>query len=151
MAHAAAPGLATPLEAIDKALVGAETPPLDEAEPEALVEAVGARVARQRIDEHRRHLRVGDGPQPGRRIAPVAALFARRVDDLHEAHRPAVHLGDELLAPVGRARELRFPAPVVVRVGGDDMRLLVPAAQQLEVGGGGRAQDYRRPTPLKNV
>ena len=57
--------------------------------------------------------------------APVAALLARRVDDLDEADRAPALFGDQLLAPVGFPGKLRLPAPVVAD-GGDDVGLPVP-------------------------
>ena len=62
-----------------------------------------------------------DRAQVRRHVAPVKRFLAPRVD--------------ELLAPVRVPRELHFPGPIVVRIRGDDMLLLVPAAQQLQVGG----------------
>jgi chemotaxis protein methyltransferase CheR len=72
----------------------------------------------------------------------------QRGSGLHKeiAIRPAVDFGDKLLAPVGCTPKLFFPAPVVVRVGGDDVGVLVPAAQELEVRRRGRAQDQEPAT-----
>src|SRR5688572_374887 len=119
-----------------------------------------ARVVRARVDEHRLDRRLGktalerelhdlravalaeisfasdpevDRALVWRDLSPIARLLARRVDDLHEADRPAVELGDELLAPVRRARELGLPAPVAVGLRGDEVRLAIPASQQLQV------------------
>src|SRR5690349_12560710 len=48
------------LEAVHGAVVVAKPPIFDEAEAQAFVEAVRARVALQRIDQHRLHLRIGE-------------------------------------------------------------------------------------------
>src|SRR5690606_4765369 len=137
-----------------QAVVQAEAARTDLPESEAAVEADGVVVGLQRVDQHGADGRVGEAAGEGLPhhlgavaaaqavgladpdvqraqvrldTAPVVFFLAGRVDDLDEADRPAVQFGDQLLAPVGIAGQLGFPAPVVVRVTGDDMRLLVPA------------------------
>ena len=112
----------------------------DEGEAHRLVEAMRGCVVGHRIDQHCGDRGIGeaaaerechhgaamapadrvsfadpdvDGTEAGRAIAPVTALLLRRVDDLEEADRPPLDLGDENLAPRDLAAELVLPVPVV--------------------------------------
>jgi hypothetical protein len=71
---------------------------------------------------------------------------ARRIDDLHEADRATVHFDDQLLAPRRRTQQFRLPTSVVVGIGFDNVRLVVPTAQLFKVvdGGGAKVQHEAR-------
>lgn len=166
-----APGVARKL--IHGAVVGAEAAVGDEAETEALVETAGAGVFAERIDDDRVNGRIGetagdgethhlravaaaervgladpkvDCAMAGRDVAPVACVFACGIDDFEEADRTSIDFGDEGFAPVGRAGERGFPLSVVVGIGRDDMRFVVPATKQRGVGecGGTERDDGQR-------
>src|SRR5579871_574683 len=145
---------------VDEAIVIVEAPRLDELEAKSLIKAVRARVAGERIDEHGANLgtlkaalerkphhrcavsfpEIGgfanpdvDGAEAGFDFAPVMRILERRIDDLDKTDRTPVALGDQLFAPLRRAREFFAPAPVAVRIGSEYVWLLVPMLEQFEI------------------
>src|SRR5690606_32387999 len=154
-------------QTIDATLVQAEPSILDELETETLVEAMSARIRGERIDQNRRHARIGEtarecethdlravalsqivriaDPNIDRSgvlayVSPIVRFFPRGIQDLYERKRATIQLRDELFSPVRRARQLRFPLPIVVRIRRAHVGLLVPSTQQIHVSERGRAK-----------
>lgn len=154
-------------ELVNGAVVEAEAAMCDEGETKAFVETAGAGVFAEWIDEDRVDGRIGeaardreahhfgakatvegvgfadpdiDRAMAGCDVAPVTGVFASGIDDFEEADGARVDFGDEGFAPRGCVGESGFPVPVVVGVGGDDVRLFVPAAEERNVGEGGGAK-----------
>lgn len=73
-------------------------------------------------------------------VSPIVRFFPRGIQDLYERKRATIQLRDELFSPVRRARQLRFPLPIVVRIRRDHVGLLVPSTQQIHVSERGRAK-----------
>src|SRR5690606_20660853 len=78
-------------------------------------------------------------------VAPVVALLARRVDDLHEADRPAVELRDQLLDERRLRGELGLPVPPTVGIARANVRVAVPALERRAIcRRRGAERDHRR-------
>ena len=118
-------------------------------EADAFVEADGPLVPPERVDEHvvdagpgeatverlAHHLGAHpaaairrfadpdvDGPRTGLDVAPVVGLLLGGIDELHEAHRHAVGLGDQQFPPRHVAGHLVLPVEVVVVAAGRPTR-----------------------------
>jgi hypothetical protein len=134
-----------------------ETAAFNEMKTQSFIKTMIANVIGKRIDQHGRYLSVREtaaehelhdfcsiapaeiirfsdpdiyGTQSWGYVTPIAAFFARRIDDLNKADGTTIELSDQLLAPIGRAIEFNLPTPVIVRGCGDDVRLLIPMPQQ---------------------
>jgi hypothetical protein len=57
-------------------------------------------------------------------------FFKTRIDNFDITDRATVEFGDQLLAPVVQLSEFVFPKPIVIRIGFDNVRLLVPMPQK---------------------
>src|SRR5688572_12096954 len=165
---------------VNETTVLAEASLHDIFEAEVLVEAVGAGVGLEGIDEDGGDRGIGeaaldrllhhlgavaladivgiadpdvDRPVALRDAAPVLGVLVGGVDDLQEADGVAVDLGDELLAPGRVAGELCLPAPVIAAGRGDDVGLSVPGVKEIKVSGrrGPERHRSRRQGPADGV